>query len=296
MSKAENQPLFLGIDGGGSKCRSIVVNQRNEILGTGVSGPANPMNSFETTIHSIVESAELALLDAGMEKSSISQLNAGAGLAGVNFKEGYDKIMAWDNPFAKFCLTTDLHTACIGAHDGQDGAVMIVGTGSIGIDVRGDDHFILGGHGFLQGDMGSGAWFGLQAVRRALTSADLLSEPTIMLDLLLKHFDSTTHLDIMEAMANKPAKNFAQLARIVFEAEKLGDAVAREVVEQGADYLSRLALRLFERNPRRFSMVGGLSPIVLPFMAKEVQERVEPTLQEPEMGAVYYARTVLELS
>jgi len=296
MSKTVNQPLFLGIDGGGSKCRSIVVNQHNEILGTGVSGPANPMNNYETSIHSIVESADLALDDAGLPRSTKSELIAGAGLAGVNFKEGRDKILGWDNPFAQFFLTTDLHTACIGAHDGNDGAVMIVGTGSIGIDVRGDDHFILGGHGFLQGDMGSGAWFGLQAVRRSLSAADLLSEPTIMLDLLLRHFDVATHLDIMDVMANKPARNFAQLARIVFEAHKLGDAVANEVIDLGADYLSRLALRLFEREPTRFSMVGGLAPIVLPFMAKEVQARVEPTLQEPEMGAVYYAKSVLQAS
>ncbi len=286
-------PLYLGIDGGGSKCRSIVVDERGKTLGMGVSGPANPMNNYEVTINSIEESAKLALQDANLPPSTISELIAGAGLAGVNFKEGFDSVMAWNNPFASFYLTTDLHTACIGAHSGQDGAVMIVGTGSIGIDVKGDDHFILGGHGFLQGDMGSGAWFGLQAVRESLTAADRLTPKTKMLGLLLEHFGVSSHLDIMEMMANKPARNFAQLAKIVFRAAEQDDPVALAIIEEGAGYLSRLALRLFEREPSRFSMVGGLSPIVLPFMDHRVQDCVKPTLTEPEMGAVLYAQNQL---
>ena len=290
MSTNSTQPLFVGIDGGGSKCRSIIVDEHNHILGTGVSGPANPMNDYETAISSIVESVELALDDAKLDRSLMPDLIAGAGLAGVNFSAGRDKMLAWSHPFAEFYLTTDLHTACIGAHKGSDGAVMIVGTGSIGISVEGDDHFILGGHGFLQGDMGSGAWFGLQAVRLALSSADQLSPTTKMLDILLEKFSISHHLGIMEVMANKPARNFAQLARVVFQAAEEGDEVALQVIQEGAGYLSRLGLRLLDQSPQRFSMVGGLAPIVLPFMDERVQEAVKPTLEEPEVGAVYFAR------
>lgn len=290
MSSSNETEYFIGIDGGGSKCRTIIVDSSNNILGTGLSGPANPMNNYEVAIHSIVESAQLALDDAGLPREMISKLIAGAGLAGVNFQEGRRVMLEWSHPFAEFYLTTDLHTACLGAHDGNDGAVMIVGTGSIGIDVKGDDHFILGGHGFLQGDTGSGAWFGLQAVRYSLAAADGLSTPTKMLDILLERLEARHHLDIIDAMVNKPARNFAQLAKVVFEANAQGDKVAAEIIEKGADYLSRLALRLFEREPQRFSMVGGLSPIVLPYMDKRVQEVVKPTIHEPEMGAVYFAQ------
>ena len=60
----------------------------------------------------------------------LKQVVAGLGLAGVNLPGLYQKINEWHHPFKEMFLTTDLHTACIGAHKGADGAVIITGTGS----------------------------------------------------------------------------------------------------------------------------------------------------------------------
>jgi len=283
--------LYIGVDGGGSKTRAIILNSRGEILGTGLSGTGNPIADPQTALDSIAESANLALADANLGDVKLSDIVAGLGLAGVNFQVGRDVILNWDSPFKALHLTTDLHVASLGAHNGQDGAVMIMGTGSIGIDVKGDDHFILGGHGFLQGDKGSGAWFGLQAVRESLMAADGLAKDTVMLPMLLELVGAEHHLELMEKMAKKPAKEFAKLARVVFEAAKKNDEVALEIIRDGARYLSDLALRLLERKPKRFALVGGLAPIILPYMDKAVQDMVEPRLNEPEVGAFFFAKT-----
>jgi len=282
--------LYIGVDGGGSKTRAIILNSGGEILGTGLSGTGNPIADPQTALDSIEESARLALRDANLEGVELSDIVAGLGLAGVNFQVGRDVILNWNNPFKSLHLTTDLHVASLGAHDGEDGAVMIMGTGSIGIDVKGDDHFILGGHGFLQGDKGSGAWFGLQAVRESLMAADGLAKPTAMLAMLLDLVGVEHHLELMETMAKKPAKEFAKLARVVFEAAKLNDEVALSIISDGARYLSDLALRLLERKPQRFALVGGLAPVVLPYMDQEVQDMVAPRLNEPEFGAFLFAK------
>ena len=158
-------PLFIGIDGGGSKCKATIVDANDNVLGTGIAGPANPFHDYQQTIISIVESAQQALTAAQLPAADISRLVAGVGLAGVNVPKVFDKMLHWQHPFGQMFLTTDLHIACLGAHQGRDGAIMITGTGSCGYSHINGETIMVGGHGFPHGDKGSGAWLGLQAVQ-----------------------------------------------------------------------------------------------------------------------------------
>ena len=168
-----NQPaLYMGIDGGGSKCKACIVDVNNKVLGTGIAGPANAFIDQQQSIHSIINSAKLALVDANLAESDITRLTAGIGLAGVNLPSIYEEMSKWKHPFAKMFLTTDLHIACLGAHQGKDGAIIISGTGSCGYSFVDGKQVIIGGHGFPHGDKGSGAWLGLKGVKTVLLSLE----------------------------------------------------------------------------------------------------------------------------
>ena len=198
-----SRSLFLGIDGGGSKCKAIVMNAHNEILGIGISGPANPLHGFEQATHSITQSATLALNNAGLAHIQLKEVIAGIGLAGVNMPILFEQVAAWQHPFNTMHLTTDLLIACLGAHHGNDGAVIISGTGSCGFCCVKEQHTVVGGHGFPQGDKGSGAWFGLQAVEQVLLSLDGLLPTTLMSKLLLKKLNCHNDIDLVEAVAHQ---------------------------------------------------------------------------------------------
>ena len=60
----------------------------------------------------------------------------------------------------------DASTACIGAHAGADGGLVIAGTGSAAIARVKGRETIIGGRGFTLGDDGSGAHIGLDAAAR----------------------------------------------------------------------------------------------------------------------------------
>ena len=75
------QTLYIGIDGGGTKCRASIMTADFQVLGTGVGGPANPFHGIQQAKDSIRSAAELALSDAGLPPSAMSGLVAGAGLA-----------------------------------------------------------------------------------------------------------------------------------------------------------------------------------------------------------------------
>ena len=292
-SSDNSKELFLGIDGGGSKCKAIVMNENNEILGSGISGPGNPLHGFEQATNSITESAKLALKDAGLEHIKLSDLNAGVGLAGVNLPVLFKQMQDWENPFKQMFLAHDLLVACLGAHHSNNGAVIISGTGSCGFSCIDEQEVMVGGHGFPQGDKGSGAWFGLQATKQVLLSLDGIVEPSLMNDVLLKKLDCIDATSIVEKIAGKKATFYAQLANLVFDAAEQGDKVALDIVEEGAEYINSIARSLLARKPARISMLGGLTPRLQPKLDEAVKAQLSEPLSTPEVGSVLFARQEL---
>jgi len=291
LTNDDNDTLFLGIDGGGSKCNAIIMNENNEILGTGISGPGNPVHGFEQATHSITESAKLALINAGLETIALNELVAGVGLAGVNLPAWYEKMNAWQHPFKKMFLAHDLVTACLGAHHNANGAVIVTGTGSCGFScVDGQEKFI-GGHGFPQGDKSSGAWFGLQAIKQVLLSLDGIVAPSLMNDLLLAKLSCTSPICIVEAINGKNATFYGQLANLVFDAAERGDIIALAIVKEGAEYIDSLAGVLLMKKPGRISILGGVVPRLQKWLDKDIQAQLSEPLSAPAVGAVFYARS-----
>jgi glucosamine kinase len=290
ISSGQQGPLYLGIDGGGSKCRVVLVTADNQLLGEGLGGPANPLRGMKVATDSILTATQQALTAAGMTFNDMARLVVGAGLAGVNMPQYFKLFSEWKHPFAEFHLTSDLHIACIGAHDGADGAVIIAGTGSCGLaDVKGQ-LLDIGGHGFPYGDNGSGAWFGMQLVHQVLLSKDQLQAPTLLSDLLAEAIRTNATLEIVSHFMHATPTIYAKYAPLVFTAAEQGDATALQIVHQGAAFINQIALKLFELQPPRFSMIGGLAYKLVPYLDEQVQRRLTPALAAPEFGAIWYAR------
>lgn len=285
-----DSPLYLGIDGGGSKCRVVLLDANDQILGEGLGGPANPLRGMKVATDSILNATQQALAVAGLTFNDMSRLIAGAGLAGVNMPQYYQLFSEWQHPFAEFHLTSDLHTACIGAHRGQDGAVIIIGTGSCGLaDVNGKV-LDIGGHGFPYGDNGSGAWFGNQLVHHVLLAKDQIGPATLMTTLLEAELGVSATLDIVSQFMHATPTIYARYAPLVFAAAEQGDAVAQQVIEQGARHIDNIAKRLFSLNPTRLSLIGGLAYKVQPYLSAAVQSKITAAEASPEFGAVWFAR------
>ncbi len=289
-SDDKSQALYLGIDGGGSKCKAIVVDENNTILGTGIAGPSNPLHGFEQATNNIAKSARLALIDAGLSDLPLSSIKAGVGLAGVNLPALYTEMNDWMHPFKEMYLATDLLIACLGAHDGQDGAVMITGTGSCGFVHIDGVSKIVGAHGFPHGDQGSGAWIGLQAVKQVLLSLDELIEETSLIQTLLEFLEVKDELQLVEKIVGRPAAFYAQMAGFVFQAANQGDSVAKAIIEEGANYISRVARQLMKKQPPRISLIGGLTPLLTPWLDDDVQAMLSTPIHPPEIGAVIFAK------
>jgi glucosamine kinase len=284
-----DSPLFLGVDGGGTKCRAVIAGADGTVRGTGRGGPANPFQGFEQSIRSILAATEEALASAGLAPDAIRTLHACLGLAGVNLPAIHARVTQWPHPFRHLLVATDLRIACIGAHRGEDGAVIIAGTGSCGYSTVQGRETVLGGHGFPPGDKGSGAWIGLEAVKHVLLALDGMAGRTELSERILNAMQARDALSLIERLGDHGAGAYARFAPLVLSAAANQDAVATEIVRDGALYLTELARRLWATHPPRMSLIGGLAHPLLPWLSEDVVALLSPALEPPEMGSVRLA-------
>lgn len=283
------ETLFIGIDGGGTSCRARVVDANLNCLGEGLAGAANPYQSLEGTSAAILAATDKALSKARIDRARRASIIVGAGLAGVNLPSVLRQMNEWQHPFAEFFLTTDLEIACLGAHAGEDGAVMIAGTGSSGCSIVDGAVTIVGASGYPLADTGSGAWIGLHGLRAALLSLERLG-PYTMLGKSVEASLGATGDGVVEALIDAGTDRLAQFAALVFEAAEQGDLVATEILREGASYLDGLARRLTESNPPSLSFLGGLSNSLKPWLDTNVAKTLTPPKRSAIAGACYFAR------
>jgi len=285
----QTSPLFLGIDGGGSKCRSIIIAADGHILGHGQGGPANAFQNLHQTIDSVVEATRDALTSAGLPEADRRRLVACLGLAGVNVPAVHEQFCGWQHPFAWMQACSDLRVACAGAHGGLDGAALVAGTGTCGFVHVGDVEQMIGGHGFPAGDKGSGAWIGLEAVKFTLLALDKLEAASELSNAVMRALQADDAITIVEKLNHHRSRDYAKLAPLVFEYARKNDAAALAIVRDGAHYLSQVATQLLSYQPPRFSMLGGLADLYRPWLASEISAQLSPVLETPEMGAARLA-------
>lgn len=107
-----NKLYFLGIDGGASKCRARMRDERGNVLGESVGGSANIYQSFSGAMDEIVSTAMQAAISAGLKTQD---LHAGLGLAGLVTLFDAERIRRTNLPFASVAVDNDAYAACVGA-------------------------------------------------------------------------------------------------------------------------------------------------------------------------------------
>lgn len=146
---------------------------------------------METSWQSILNAThkELETISIKLDDNNY-RFHAGLGLAGTGVPKAVKEFLSKSHPFTTLSLKSDAYAACLGAHGGQDGAIIIIGTGVIGMRIQGKEMIQVGGWGFPHSDEGSGAWLGIEAVRLTLQAHDGRIEFSPLLRAILQKFDN----------------------------------------------------------------------------------------------------------
>jgi glucosamine kinase len=291
MPAMQHGEFFIGVDGGGTGCRARIEDADGNALGTGIGGPAALRFGLDRSLSEVTKACLAAVADAGLDPSVLGRAHAAVGLAGVGRKGLLEKLVMMQHPFASVRYVNDATVACIGAHAGRDGGIVIVGTGSVGFAVVKGREFRIGGYGFPISDEGSGADLGLQAIRQALRAYDNRSFGTTLTRDVMRRFGD----DPFEAVAwmdRATATDYAALAPLVMRHADAGDAAARRIVMEAAEQIGDLIRRLLDWGAQRIAMLGGLASSIEPWLAPDVQRRLVPAEGDAIDGALRLARQI----
>lgn len=281
--------LFLGIDAGGSHCRSRLVDESGRVLGTGERlGAANARIGIER-LHAALDDVSRQATDAaGLDETAISTVRAGFGIAGILRTGVREALEGLPFPFAVTAYETDAAIANIGAHGGRDGAILIIGTGSIGFGQVAGSRFSIGGYGFPISDEGSGAALGLSAMRHALRALDGRTQRTSLSIAVTERFHHNTAAAITW-MDQATPRDYAAFAPLVMDRAEEDDPIARSIVENAASHIERFIEAIFERGAPRCALAGGLAPRMKRWLRQRTVERLSEAEGDPLDGALLLA-------
>ncbi|HEX5791643.1 MAG TPA: BadF/BadG/BcrA/BcrD ATPase family protein [Rheinheimera sp.] len=284
--------LFAGIDAGGSHCRVRLEDETGNLLGEGRAGAANLGLGWPQVEANVRQALDAALLQTGLDSSAYARLHVGAGFAGAHLAGLKATALNWQHPFASWHVTTDLHAACYGAHGGEPGSVIILGTGFSAIGLTEQGETLIGGYGFPINAVCSGSGLGLQAVQAVLLALDGLAPATKLTALLQQHFNGGAAL-MAEQLLQATPQQYAELAPLVFQAAESSDNVALNMLQQACDFITRLNQQLPQG---RCCLLGGVGQRLLTYLPPAQRSRFSAPLAAATVGAIYYARRQLALT
>ncbi|HOY79178.1 MAG TPA: BadF/BadG/BcrA/BcrD ATPase family protein [Hyphomonadaceae bacterium] len=280
---------YLGVDGGGTRCRARLETADGKVLGRGLSGPASMRFGFETARESIMAATRQALTEAGLDEDAMAQTYAGIGLAGTGQLGARAALEAWKHPFAAAWFEGDGYLAYLGAFSGGDGGIVVCGTGSIGITY--DKTTIrVGGYGFPVSDEGSGAHIGLNAIRYALRTLDGRTSATAFANEILERFQSDPAV-VIRWSETASATDYAAFAAIVIKHATSGEPAAINLLRDAAVHIAGLVEAVLARGARRVALVGGLVEFLKPHIPPATAERLTEPVSDAMAGGILLAKT-----
>lgn len=283
--------LYLGVDSGGTRTRVLALDEGGQVVHRGDYPSAY--------LPAVGEEGVVEVLRQILAHLPQAPVRAVLGLG------GYGEAASWDQAYHRavarvlgegFLLLNDVELAWRAAFRGQEGIVVISGTGSMAFGRGPKGQGRAGGFGHLFGDEGSAYWIGVEALRLASKAMDGRAPHTSLVELpRMFHHDSLASLTAF--LMAEPSQQRARVAALAQEVDRLAkeDWGAQRVLREAGEELAQLALALVGR--LGVTQVAPLGGVFRSLLVRGVfQSRMEaagvtvvPPLSQPEEEAARLA-------
>lgn len=278
--------FFCGVDGGGTSCRARIVDANGQFLGEAKTGSANILLGVELAMENIQSAITQAAEQAGI--ADLSQLHVGMALAAAEQQSAWQAFMALPHPFGHLTLNTDGYGACMGAFGGENGAIVIAGTGSVGIYLENGQQHVLGGREFPISDQGGGAVMGLRLIQQTLLAHDGLRTRSALSDYVLAHFNHDLDAIVTWSKTAKPC-DYGQFSPKIFELAMQRDELAMELLQGSADDVERLILGLNRKGATQIALMGSIGERIVSWLSPAAQALLVQPKADAMAGAILMA-------
>jgi glucosamine kinase len=317
---------YLGVDGGGTNCRIRLADENLRTLGEATVREASNLQieAGAAAYESIGKGVEQALQKAELGRDILRSTYACFCMAGGRSETARDAFAGRDWPFAAVKVYDDIDAAHAGALGGEEGAVIIAGTGSAALAIVDGDRHQCGCWGFHLGDQMSGAILGRELLRRAFEAREGLVEGSPLTEAALQTLGGDLQ-DIMDwsfPKAKAVAKDgdplaahevivdpvsiggktygdfvigrapvdFGAFTHLIFEYFDKGDAVAKELIDLELSYVDNYVRWFKARGAKRMAPTGGVSERMHSMLVARYGDFIVKPQGDNLSGAVILAR------
>jgi len=249
---------YLGIDGGGTKTEALLSDAVGNILRIIKAAGSNPnFVGKDSALKTIIELLSSILREIDLNEISQAVLC----IPGIrDYKEELFEMIDFDRK--RIHVEGDDLNTFYGALCKEYGAVVLTGTGSfvLGIDKTGKKK-VVGGWGPLIGDLGSGYWMGVSALKAVTKYFDGLGRKTVLAD-KIKKFYGIEDISLLRRVVNH--SDISLLTPLILEAVSEKDKISLSIVKKAAKDLAKMAKRVIlelklDEEEYDLAIAGGIS-------------------------------------
>jgi N-acetylglucosamine kinase-like BadF-type ATPase len=301
--------IYLGVDGGGSKTAFLLIDESGRVLASHTDGPAYYLETGWDHMRAMLDRGIRAVsAQSGVDPNNIDFSFLGLPAYGEDsgllpaFDAAASPALARD----KYICENDAVCGWAGALACKDGINIIAGTGSMAYGEFGNRTARVGGWGELFSDEGSAYWIAREALSLFSRMADGRTERGALYDIVRRHFQLKSDLDLCAAIYGENGvqrSGLAALAPLVAEAASAGDTNAAHLFTRAADELASIVRAAHRRleipvtTPVIVSYTGGLfrqdklllNPLKSILTADSRQYLITAPHLTPVAGAALYA-------
>jgi N-acetylglucosamine kinase-like BadF-type ATPase len=258
---------LLGVDAGGTKTVSVLVDETGRIAGCGHAGCGNfQVSGAQRAREELSRSIERAIQASGIPRDRIQV--AYYGISGADREKDFRTVhdlLTPVNPARRMYLENDTVIALRAGTEKGFGLGLISGTGTnaIGLNQKGERMQVGGWGSPYLGDYGSAHDIAASAFGAAQRGHDGRGPPTLLYERIRDTLGLASLIDICERdfFDSYNPLDIASFAPLVFETAREGDRVAIQILERAGREVSLAALAvlraLFSRSQKIPVVLGG---------------------------------------
>ena len=299
MNKAN---YIFGVDGGGSKTVARLINLTTQEQWQAASGPSSLTNDFTGAVKVLN-----ALIDdvIGQAACQLHEVVAVFGLAGACNSDAVAKLhQLFIHRFNVLEIYCDANTSAYGANNGNEVAVVALGTGSVGMRLQLNEQGeltqdLVGGWGFLISDEGGGAKLGYHSVQALVAEfqhfgyARSQLAQAVAAFIITKDSRAITRQDIAAWLTSAKPVDFAQLSSLVTQHQS-ECPVAEKIMANHVASVESLIADTRADSALPVVLLGGLAQFTKPLLSAKTKNFLISTKGDALDGACLLANIAVK--
>ncbi|WP_315076674.1 BadF/BadG/BcrA/BcrD ATPase family protein [uncultured Clostridium sp.] len=250
---------IIGVDGGGTKVEATAYAMEGAAIKTSIKGFGNLLNNKEKALENIVKSIKDIIEFLPNEELINVYLGIAGSEVGNNSKMIKEEVKKKLN--IDCVVMNDGEIALKAMLKGEDGILVIAGTGSVALGIKDNKTIKCGGWGSLLGDEGSGYKIAIEAIKRMILEEEYSMPKSRLSKNIIKKLNIKSVYQITDFVYSSTKDEIASLTPIVVKLSEEGDDISIQILLDESISFARTTENVYRKlgfESCNIALIGGV--------------------------------------